>query len=113
NAWVRDWRNAVVMTYVRLEPSVDPADVNRMLNDLVSRETGDADVGNFLYPMERWRLYNSFDEEGNEQEGRMKYVRLFSLIALVVLVIACVNFMNLATARSEKRAKEVSMRKVV
>lgn len=113
NAWVRDWRNAVVMTYVRLEPTAAIADVNRMLNDLVSRKTGNADAGNFLYPMERWRLYNSFDEEGNEQEGRMKYVRLFSLIAWVVLVIACINFMNLATARSEKRAKEVSMRKVV
>jgi len=113
NGWVRDWRNAVVMTYVRLEPSANLADVNRMLNDLISRETGNAIVGNFLYPMERWRLYNSFDSDGNEQEGRMKYVRLFGLIAWVVLVIACINFMNLATARSEKRAKEVSMRKVV
>lgn len=112
NAWVRDWRNAVVMTYVQLEPLANLAEVNHMLNDMVTRESGNATVHNFLYPMERWRLYNNFDEDGNELEGRMKYVRLFGLVAWVVLLIACINFMNLATARSEKRAKEVSMRKV-
>lgn len=112
NAWVRDWRNAVVMTYVQLEPLANLAEVNNMLNDMVARESGNATVHNFLYPMERWRLYNNFDEDGNELEGRMKYVRLFGLVAWVVLLIACINFMNLATARSEKRAKEVSMRKV-
>jgi len=115
NGWVRDWRNAVIMTYVQLEPSANLANVNHMLNEVVIRESGSEPdkVHNFLYPMERWRLYNNFDADGNEQEGRMKYVRLFGLIAWVVLLIACINFMNLATARSEKRAKEVSMRKVV
>lgn len=115
NGWVRDWRNSVIMTYAQLEPSANLDDVNRMLSDLVKRQSGneEAAVGHFLYPMERWRLYNSFDEDGNEQEGHMKFVRLFGTIAWVVLLIACINFMNLATARSEKRAKEVGMRKVV
>ncbi|SEL54634.1 ABC transporter permease [Parapedobacter koreensis] len=115
NQWIRQWRNNVLMTYVGLEPSADVAQVNEMLYDFVIRQSSDEQLTtyNMLYPMERWRLYNSFDRDGNEQEGRMKYVRLFSIIAWVVLLIACINFMNLATARSEKRAKEVGMRKVV
>jgi len=114
NAWVRDWSNAVIMTYVQLEPSAKLADVNKRLHDFIKRKSGngEATIRNFLYPMERWRLYNSFDKNGNEQDGRMKYIRLSSIIAWVILLIACINFMNLATARSEKRAKEVGMRKV-
>ncbi|MBK1442404.1 ABC transporter permease [Parapedobacter sp. ISTM3] len=115
NQWIRQWRNNVLMTYVGLEPSADVAQVNDMLHDFVIRQSSDeqSTTYNMLYPMERWRLYSSFDSDGNEQEGRMKYVRLFSIIAWVVLLIACINFMNLATARSEKRTKEVGMRKVV
>ena len=115
NQWIRQWRNNVLMTYVGLEPSANLADVNEKLHDFVIRQSSDEQLTtyNLLYPMERWRLYNSFDRDGNEQEGRMSYVRLFSIIAWVVLIIACINFMNLATARSEKRAKEVGMRKVI
>lgn len=115
NEWIRQWRNNVLMTYVGLEPSADVAQVNEMLHDFVIRQVSDEQLTtyNMLYPMERWRLYNSFDADGHEQEGRVKYVRLFGIIAWVVLVIACINFMNLATARSEKRAKEVGMRKVI
>ncbi len=112
--WIQSWDNSVLLSYVRLEPSADPALVNKQLYDLVKRKSGDETqtIRNFLYPMERWRLYNSFDAEGNEQDGRMKYVRLFGIIGGIILLIACINFMNLATARSEKRAKEVGMRKV-
>jgi len=63
--------------------------------------------------MGRWRLYDSFDNSGKEREGRIKYVNLFSLIAWVILIIACINFMNLSTARSEQRAREVGVRKVL
>jgi len=109
-----NWGNNSFLTYVQLEPTAKLADVNQKLYDFAERKVGnDLFYKNFLYPMERWRLYNSFDRDGNEQEGRIKYVRLFSIIAWVVLLIACINFMNLATARSEKRAKEVGMRKVV
>ncbi|WP_257666742.1 ABC transporter permease [Parapedobacter tibetensis] len=108
------WGNNSLLTYVQLEPSANLADVNKKLYDFAEQKVGnDLFYKNFLYPMERWRLYNSFDKDGNEQEGRITYVRLFSIIAWVVLLIACINFMNLATARSEKRAKEVGMRKVV
>jgi ABC-type antimicrobial peptide transport system permease subunit len=58
-------------------------------------------------------MYNSFDPNGKEREGQLKYVNLFSLIAWIILIIACINFMNLSTARSEQRAREVGVRKVL
>ena len=64
----------------------------------------------FLYPMTKWHLYGSF-ENGKESGGEIETVRLFMLIAGFILLIACINFMNLSTAR-EKRAKEVGIRKV-
>jgi putative ABC transport system permease protein len=66
----------------------------------------------FLQPMQQWHLYNEFKEWKNAG-GRIDYVRLFAIIGIFVLLIACINFMNLSTARSEKRAKEVGIRKAV
>ena len=113
--WIQTWGNNGLMTFMQLEPTASLAEVNKQLYDFAKIKSGSEDLvaRNFLYPMERWRLYNSFDTDGHEQDGRITYVRLFSIIAWVVLIIACINFMNLATARSEKRAKEVGMRKVV
>jgi len=115
NGWTTTWNNLGITTFVQLEPSADLAAINKQLYDFAIVKSRSDKLGtyNFLYPMERWRLYNNFDKDGHEQKGRIKYVRLFSIIAWVVLLIACINFMNLSTARSEKRAKEVGMRKVV
>ena len=66
----------------------------------------------FIHPMSKWRLYNDF-ENGVNTGGFIKYVKMFGILGLVVLLIACINFMNLSTARSEKRAKEVGVRKAV
>lgn len=65
-----------------------------------------------LHPMNKWRLYGDF-ENGINTGGRIEYVNLFTWIAIIILIIACVNFMNLSTARSEKRAKEVGIRKTL
>jgi putative ABC transport system permease protein len=65
-----------------------------------------------IHPMAKWRLYGDF-ENGVNTGGFIKYVRMFGILGLVVLLIACINFMNLSTARSEKRAKEVGVRKAV
>ncbi|MGF6846133.1 putative ABC transport system permease protein [Chitinophaga sp. W3I9] len=66
----------------------------------------------FLHPMRKWHLYSSF-ENGVNTGGQIRYVKLFGLIGLFVLMLACINFMNLSTARSEKRAKEVGIRKAI
>ena len=66
----------------------------------------------FGFPMNKWRLYKEF-KDGKNVGGMIKYVKLFTIIALIILLIACVNFMNLSTARSEKRAKEVGVRKTL
>src|SRR6202007_358966 len=63
-------------------------------------------------PMPRWHLYNDF-QNGKSVGGRIQYVKLFGTIGFFVLLLACINFMNLSTARSEKRAKEVGIRKTI
>ncbi len=66
-----------------------------------------------MYPLSRWRLYSSFSDGLEDNGGRITFVKLFGIIAGFILLIACINFMNLSTARSEKRAKEVGIRKAV
>ncbi len=66
----------------------------------------------FLFPMSKWHLYSEF-KNGESVGGRIQYVKLFTLIGIFVLLLACINFMNLSTALSEKRAKEVGIRKTV
>src|SRR6185436_5846490 len=66
----------------------------------------------FAFPMSKWRLNSDF-KNGKNVGGMIEYVRLFTIIAIIILLIACVNFMNLSTARSEKRAKEVGVRKTL
>ncbi|MDO6433909.1 ABC transporter permease [Flavitalea sp. BT771] len=66
----------------------------------------------FLHPMARWHLYSEFSN-GVNTGGRIQLVWLFGVIGCFVLLLACVNFMNLSTARSERRAKEVGIRKAI
>src|SRR5690606_21032755 len=67
----------------------------------------------FLFGMKDWRLRSEFEDGKQTGGGRIEHVRLFSVIALLIIIIACINFMNLATARSEQRAREVGVRKVM
>jgi ABC-type antimicrobial peptide transport system permease subunit len=66
-----------------------------------------------IHPMDLWHLYTNFDDEGKGGEGRIQFVRLFGIIGAFVLILACINFMNLSTARSGQRAKEVGIRKTM
>lgn len=112
NQWLNQWGNNGVLTYVETNPNSNINSINKKLyNYLESKQKGL--IAKFsIYPMSRWRLYDSF-ENGKEIPGRIKYVNLFSLIAWIILIIACINFMNLSTARSEQRAREVGVRKVL
>ena len=112
NNWLQSWGNNGVLTYVELQPGADDKAINRKLYNYVQSKAKDAEAKMSIYPMSRWRLYDSW-KDGKEVPGRIKYVNLFSLIAWIILLIACINFMNLSTARSEKRAREVGVRKVL
>jgi ABC-type antimicrobial peptide transport system permease subunit len=115
--WVQharnNWINRAFEMYVELQPGTDKSAVDNSIHDLISKHSTDAkNYELFLHGMSRWRLHNNF-ENGKESGGLITYVTLFTGIALFILVIACINFMNLATARSQHRAREVGVRKIV
>ena len=116
-AWIREfadkWIGYSMPVYVELNDAARKTDVESSIkNMLQDHGMEDMQPELFLYPMHRWRLYSNF-ESGVEKGGLSVYVQLFSLIAVFIIVIACINFINLSTARSEKRAKEVGIRKSV
>lgn len=113
NTWLQSWGNNGIITYVDIEPKSDVAVINKKLDGYIKSKSKEAESRVFAYPMNRWRMYDNFDKNGQEKQGRIKYIKLFSLIAWIILIIACINFMNLATARSEQRAREVGVRKVL
>lgn len=115
NDWLEHWGNNGIQTFALLDEQANLSSVNEKLYTFIPDKSGNDGFTSklMLYPMSRWKLYNAFDTDGNEIEGSVKYVRLFSTIAWVILIIACINFMNLATARSQKRAKEIGVKKVV
>ncbi|HSU51918.1 MAG TPA: ABC transporter permease, partial [Segetibacter sp.] len=109
-----NWGNNSIRTYVLLKPNASVANVNEKLKTLKPRYDKDEPKWEmFIYPLSRWRLFSSFTNGVEDNNGRIEFVRLFAIIAGFILLIACINFMNLSTARSEKRAKEVGIRKVV
>lgn len=117
NEWVRDnktnWGNYSFQVFVELNDPAREADVEESIYPLAMEKDdhGGMEKHFFLHPMSDWRLHSNWDDEGNQTGGRSDYVQLFTAIAIIILIIACINFMNLATARSEKRAKEVGIRK--
>lgn len=108
-----NWGNNSCQTWVLLKPNITLADANKSIINVTRSHSEVKDIDVFLHPASKWRLYSNFDQKGNISGGRITTVRTFSIIAVFILLIACINFMNLSTARSEKRAKEVGIRKVV
>lgn len=111
--WSQRWGNFCLNTYIELKDNASEALVNKKLAGYLKEKAGNEGAQAFLYGMPNWRLYDKFEGGKPTGGGRIEYVRLFSVIAWIVLLIACINFMNLSTARSEKRAREVGVRKVL
>lgn len=112
NTWLEDWGNNGLRGLVKLQSGVDFENFNEKIKGFVKERNEGSVVDLFLFPLQDMYLKGSW-EDGKQSGGRMVYVRLFSVVALFILAIACINFMNLATARSTKRAKEVGVKKVV
>jgi putative ABC transport system permease protein len=107
------WSANNFQLWVELRPDANLEAVNKkMLKVYKSNADGFSNGDLFLYPLSRLRLYNRFNNGVESGEGLISLVSLFSIISIIILIIACINFMNLSTARSEKRAKEVGVRKV-
>ena len=107
------WGNNSTSTYVLLKPNTSQAAVDKKIQKITIEHTkGEENIEVFLFPAAKWRLYSRF-ENGKNVGGYIDVVKRFGFIAALILLIACINFMNLSTARSEKRAKEVGIRKVV
>jgi putative ABC transport system permease protein len=108
-----DWGNAGPHTFVVLKEGADPGQFTKKIEDFIKKKSKDAEHRSlFLKKYSENYLYGRYDN-GVEAGGRIEYVYLFSLIAVFILMIACINFMNLSTAKASRRIKEVGIKKAV
>ena len=110
--WLDQWDNNNIRTYVMLRSGTDVVAFGNKFKNEVKEHVEKTNVELFVYPFGETYLRGNF-ENGKQSGGRIEYVRIFFIVAVFVLVIACINFMNLATAQASKRAKEVGLRKVI
>jgi predicted permease len=110
--WVKTWNNTGPHNYVILKKGTDIDAFNKRIAGVVTQNGGDTTRSPFAYHFSDNYLHNIFNH-GARQGGRIEYVRLFSIIAIFILAIACINFMNLSTAKAARRLKEVGIKKVV
>ena len=110
---LENWNASHLATYVELHPNVSLDIVNESIRGIIQAHSNRQESPEvFLYPLGRQHLFSKF-ENGVPAGGLIETLRLFTVIACLILLIACINFMNLSTARSGKRAKEVGVRKVL
>jgi putative ABC transport system permease protein len=123
NPWVKEqgWQNHFYQIYVEIQPTTNFVSVDATIKDLEINVTRNLDYMKdwlkynpevHINPMSRWHLYSDY-KEGTLQNGPIQLVWFIGSIGVFVLLLACINFMNLSTARSEKRAKEVGVRKTL
>lgn len=114
NPWAVNsgWGNNFCLTLVQLHDQQVLAKTEQQFHQFFAKHQKGADNHYSIHPLTKWHLYNDF-QNGKSVGGKIDQVRIFFLLAFCILLIACVNFMNLSTARSEKRAKEVGVRKAI
>jgi putative ABC transport system permease protein len=106
------WGNASYHMYIEVEQNADVSQLQSRLSGVIKANKSDTEEELVVFPLHRSRLYSEF-VNGKSVGGAITYVRIFMVTAIMILALACINFINLATARSEKRAKEVGIRKTV
>ncbi len=110
--WETDaWDFSMALTYIQLDESVDHKEFEKKIAGLIKSYDKDTNIELFLKPLTKIYLFSSYDRP--DAQGRIQYVTVFSLLGILILIVACINFMNLATARSEHRSREIGMRKVI
>lgn len=107
-----NWANASFNTYVQLQPGANAELFDKKMKGIVQQHDSTLHSSIFLHPAKKWHLNSRF-ENGIAVGGAIETVRILAVIAALILLIACINFMNLSTAQSEKRGKEVGVRKVI
>ncbi len=112
NPWTQHWRSGGTRTVVTLRPGASFESANAKLAGLIRNNCEGCTTSPFLFAYTKSRLYSEF-ENGRIAGGRIEQVVLFSIVAVIVLAMACINFTNLATARSAVRSREVGVRKIV
>lgn len=115
NQWLKYWGNNGPSTIIKLQKGTDPNKFSASIKDFIVKQkqvdNEESNVELFVFPQSEIYLHGSW-KDGLLQEGRIKTVKLFAMIGFFILIIACINFMNLSTSKSQKRAKEVGVRKV-
>lgn len=111
---VGNWENNNYQVYAQLKEGADFAVVSGLIKDIRMKKDSKIPYKPefFLHPMSQWHLHSTW-QDGKLVGGRIESVKVFSLIGVFIVVLACINFMNLSTARSEKRAKEIGIRKTL
>lgn len=106
------WQNNNIHTMVLMKPGITEALANQLFANIIKTHAPDSENELMVHPLKKWHLYSRF-QNGVSVGGGIEMVRMFCIIAGFILLIACINYVNMSTARSQKRAREVGIRKIV
>ncbi|NIG57111.1 ABC transporter permease [Chitinophaga sp. Cy-1792] len=114
--WIKrvktSWGNNSFYCFLQLTPGADQQRIIAVADAAIKKAMGDGHLSAVLHPLKQWHLYDKFTN-GKVEGGFITYVHMFLVIGLLILLIACINFVNLSTAQADKRAKEVGVRKAI